>query len=67
MKGKEIKQHDIIMLNHELLESQLMKQGLDFDTAHEKAQQKYNYSKEIEGLESGKEVLNDKIPFNLKK
>lgn len=46
--GKNIKQHDITLIKHELYEMQLKADNpnIDHDTAHEIAQKKYNYAKE---------------------
>lgn len=39
--------HDITMLKHELLEIKLVSEGLSQNEAHIKAQQKFNYNKEV--------------------
>ena len=38
--------HDFTMLNHEMLEKELMKQGMTQENAHLEASKKYNYSRE---------------------
>lgn len=38
--------HDITLLNHEIMERDLMKKGISQDEAHIKASGKYNYAKE---------------------
>lgn len=43
--GKGIQQHDIIMLQHELLEIHYISQGYSQQDAHHKASLNYNYSK----------------------
>ena len=44
-EGKNIQPHDLILLKHEWLELCLMKRyGYDYDTAHDTAERKYNYS-----------------------
>ena len=44
-EGNNIQPHDLILLKHEWLESGLMKRyGYDYDTAHDTAERKYNYS-----------------------
>ena len=44
-EGKNIQPHDLLMLHHEWLELGLMKRyNLDYDTAHEITERKYNYS-----------------------
>ena len=44
-EGKPEK-HDITLLKHEIMERELMKDGLSQEEAHIKTSQKYNYSKE---------------------
>ncbi len=57
INGKAIREMDIIMLKHELMEYRLMnEQGLDYRTAHNIAEEKYNYTKFIKELD-GKEGL----------
>ena len=48
-EGKNIKKHDIIMLNHELLESEIMadNSGITYEDAHSMAEKVYNYKKEL--------------------
>lgn len=46
-EGKNIQQHDITLMKHELMESELMKAGLTYEQAHERAQKEYNYHKEL--------------------
>lgn len=41
--GKNIQEHDLILFKHELMESKLMSQGVDYDTAHGETQKKYDY------------------------
>lgn len=45
--GKNIQKHDITLLHHELMESKLMADGMDYDTAHKITQQKYDYLSEL--------------------
>ena len=45
VEGKP-EQHDITLLKHEIMERELMKDGLSQEEAHIKTSQKYNYSKE---------------------
>lgn len=45
IEGKPEK-HDITMINHEVMEKELMEQGMSQEEAHIKASKKYNYSKE---------------------
>lgn len=48
-EGKDIQEHDIILLKHEHLEYGLMNElGISYDEAHELAQQKYNYKVTLE-------------------
>jgi hypothetical protein len=50
--GKDIKEMDIILLHHELTESNLMnEQGMDYTAAHQIAEQTYNYSGFIKELD----------------
>lgn len=44
----EIQPHDLILLEHEHAEFLYMKQGLSQAQAHQKAEQKYNYSKALQ-------------------
>lgn len=48
MTGKDIKQHDRTLIEHELLEMQIKKEnpGIDHRKAHELASNKYDYPKE---------------------
>ncbi|MBO4126522.1 minor capsid protein [Streptococcus suis] len=41
--GKDIQSHDLTLLRHELLESKLMAEGLDYDTAHRITQKEHDY------------------------
>jgi hypothetical protein len=43
---KNIKNHDLTLLNHELLELRLVSDGIPQDEAHLIASKKYNYSRE---------------------
>lgn len=46
--GKDIQEHDLIMLKHEHLEYGLMtKLGMTYEEAHELTQRKYNYQKAL--------------------
>ncbi|MBQ7315145.1 MAG: hypothetical protein IJW83_03975 [Clostridia bacterium] len=45
--GKNIQKHDITLIEHELYEMQLKKQGLSHKEAHDRANIKYNYKKEL--------------------
>lgn len=42
--GRDIKERDIVLLNHEFLEHTLMTQGLSTREAHKQAQNVYNYA-----------------------
>ena len=47
-EGKNIQKHDIILLKHELMESNLMSNdGLDYFEAHNITQEKYNYQQAL--------------------
>lgn len=43
--GKNIQPHDLVMLNHELMEHDLMAKGMKYDEAHELTNRTYNYQK----------------------
>lgn len=43
--GKNIQHHDRVMLDHELMEHDLMAKGMRYDEAHELTNQSYNYQK----------------------
>ncbi len=46
--GKDIQEHDLIMLKHEYLEYGLMnKAGMPYKDAHRLAESKYNYAKAL--------------------
>ena len=46
IEGKDIKTHDLTLLKHEMLEMQLVKDGLSQAEAHISASKAYNYGKE---------------------
>ena len=46
--GKGIQPHDIILLEHELLEIDYMEKGLSQSEAHELTNQKYNYQEALQ-------------------
>ena len=47
-EGKNIQEHDIILLQHELMESNLMNiDKLNYFEAHNKTQEKYNYQQAL--------------------
>lgn len=53
-EGKDIKEHDIIMLKHEWLEAGLEKRyNLTYREAHKLAERKYNYSNALMKYEKG--------------
>ena len=43
--GKNIQPHDLVMLDHELMEHDLMAKGMRYDEAHELTNKSYNYQK----------------------
>ena len=43
IQGKKIEEHDIILLHHELRESQLMRKGYNYEEAHALTQREFNY------------------------
>ena len=45
-----IRQHDLILIQHEAYESELMAAGMTFDEAHETAQRKYNYKTALDAF-----------------
>ena len=47
MNGKDIKEHDLILIEHEIYEMQIKKDnpGISHSEAHEMATLKYNYQK----------------------
>jgi hypothetical protein len=49
IEGKNIQEHDIILLKHELMEANLMADdpSMVYETAHEIVQRKYNYSEAL--------------------
>lgn len=47
-EGKNIQEHDLIMLKHERLEYELMnKKHMSYQEAHRLAEKKYNYQKAL--------------------
>ena len=51
VEGNDIREMDIILLNHELMEHELMtEKGLSYREAHEETEKKYNYSKHVKEL-----------------
>ncbi len=48
-EGKNIKKHDIILLNHELMEANIMRNeaNIPYEPAHEEAQKQYNYAEAL--------------------
>jgi len=52
ISGKEIKEMDMVLLYHELMEYELMnQQGMKYIAAHHIAEQAYNYSKFVKELD----------------
>ena len=50
--GDSIREMDIVLLRHELMECNLMhERGLDYRTAHDMAELKYNYKKYVDELD----------------
>jgi len=45
--GRNIESRDVVMLNHEFLESVFMEEGLKYSEAHDIAEQTYNYGEAI--------------------
>ena len=50
----EALEHDKILIKHENLEAMYMKQGMDYDSAHKKADLRYNYQKALDEFEKRK-------------
>ena len=55
--GKNIQEMDIVLLNHELMELNLMAQGYNYKSAHNITEQKYNYIKYIKELDTREGVF----------
>ena len=52
INGADIKEMDLVLLRHELLEHNLMnEQGMDYATAHRIAEKAHNYSKYVKELD----------------
>ena len=50
--GRDIKEMDMILINHELMEYNLMnQQGMDYTTAHHIAEKAFNFSKFVKELD----------------
>jgi hypothetical protein len=45
--GKNIEPHDIILLQHELLEREYMSKGFTQEAAHRKTEEEFNYAKPV--------------------
>ena len=55
--GRDIREMDIILLNHELTELNFMARGYTYNKSHEMAEEKYNYTKFIKELDAKEGVL----------
>lgn len=51
--GKNIQKHDLTLLRHELMESDLINKGLTQKEAHKLTELKYNYSEECKNYHAG--------------
>ena len=49
-EGKNIQEMDIVLLNHELMENGLMKQGLSYREAHDITEKIYNFTNYVKEL-----------------
>ena len=49
--GKNIQEMDFVLLRHEIVECDLMAQGLSYGQAHDKAENLYSYSKYVNQLQ----------------
>lgn len=57
-EGKDIQEHDLIMLKHEILESYLMQRyNLKYREAHKIVEVKYNYRKAVDKFNNRKEKM----------
>lgn len=57
-EGKEIQEHDLILLRHERLEYELMnKEGMTYQEAHSIAETKYNYRKALDEFKHKNSLL----------
>jgi hypothetical protein len=56
--GNEIKEMDIVLLKHELMEYGLMEQGMSYNEAHRITEKTYNYKKYTDKLDK---IFKDKI------
>ena len=54
-EGKSIREMDIVLLNHELLEIRYIEQGYSQSLAHKKSEEKYNYSRCVKELHAKEE------------
>jgi hypothetical protein len=45
--GKDIQSHDIVLLEHELMESELMRSGVTQNEAHDKTNEVHNYTEAL--------------------
>ena len=55
--GKDIKEMDIVLLNHELVELRLMGQGMDYESAHRMAESEHSYTKYVKELDEMEGIL----------
>lgn len=53
-EGRNIREHDLVLLRHEHLEQGLMRKlGLSYEEAHRLAERKYNYREALEAFKKG--------------
>jgi len=55
--GKNIREMDIVLLKHELVEIEFLSQGYTFDEAHELAEKKYNYAEYVKELNAREGIV----------
>ena len=59
--GKNIQEMDMVLLKHEMIESELMEKAVDYNTAHIKASKQYNYKKYLDDLDKKFKKKGDKF------
>ena len=55
--GRNIKEMDIVLLNHELVEARLMSEGISYEKAHSDADAVYSYTKYVRELDAKEGIL----------
>ena len=52
-EGKNVQQHDLILLHHESMEYDLMAKGMSYTEAHAITERSFNYTAAVEAFKKG--------------